>query len=75
MKQENERRWRISIVKQCIAIDQLLEDSPSLKSSLTKELLEKYAEGAKKVAATEFERWAKALKRSIFTWKETLERE
>jgi len=73
-KHKNAQQWRTSIQKQRLAIGQLLEDSPSLRTSLTDEFLRKcYAGGMRQVAITDFEALAKAPQHSIFTWAEILE--
>ena len=73
-RKPSELGGRESIAKQRSAVEQLLEESPSLRRLLTQEFLARcYAQGARHFAVADFERLAEPPKEPIFSWAEILE--
>ena len=74
LREPNERGWKVSVVKQRAAIQQLLEQSPSLQRMLTEEVLaESYQDGLESFRITDYEMLGSAPAQCPFTWEEILE--
>jgi hypothetical protein len=72
-RERNERGWRDSLSKQRWAIEDLLEDSPSLRHSLNPELLARcYRKAAGHLRCTDFAKLSVHPRECIFTWEEIL---
>jgi hypothetical protein len=69
LPQPSERSWRVSVVKQRIAVANLLEESPSLRTSLTQEFLAMCHCSARQQLCIE---GVEAPEEYIFTWEEIL---
>ena len=75
-REQNGRLWRISIHKHRRGIEQLLEESPSLRAQLTEELLRKcYAHAARDVKIADFAMFTLPPRKCVYTWAEILSAE
>lgn len=76
LREPNERSWKVSVLKQRLAIEQLLEQSPSLRSLLTPKLLaECYQDGLRLFRITDTAMLGNAPEGCIFSWDEILKEE
>jgi len=75
-REANERGWKDSIRKQQRGIEDLFEESPSLRTSLTPEFLTKcYKAGADDFERSDFGSYARPPRECPFTWEEILKAE